>query len=350
MKTILFFLPCLNIGGIERVFITYANCLSTSYNVRIVTCHTSGDLEKYLSPKINVYSFNCSLKLSLFKLAKYLRINDIDVLMTGGDMPNAYAILANFLSSNKTKVVISQHNYLNIEQYKLLSSVIYRTLYRHSFKIIAVSEGIKRFLVNNKIPECKIITLYNPINIENIFELSNHNSVIEDNYLLYVGRLSKVKNLFFLIDVFEIVKENDKDIKLIIIGDGDQKFELEEYSNKSIFSDDIIFKGMLSNPFPYINSCKLVVLTSFSEALPTIILESFALGKKVVSTPTEGARELIKNSSLGYISSSYDILEFSQLINKALLDKDRIDSNESDIDSYSVDNVSQTLIGVFQID
>lgn len=53
---IAFFLPTLNVGGIERVFITYANSLSEFYDVEFVLCKKEGILLKELSSKVNVYN------------------------------------------------------------------------------------------------------------------------------------------------------------------------------------------------------------------------------------------------------------------------------------------------------
>jgi GalNAc-alpha-(1->4)-GalNAc-alpha-(1->3)-diNAcBac-PP-undecaprenol alpha-1,4-N-acetyl-D-galactosaminyltransferase len=349
MKTISFFVPSLNIGGIERVFITYANYLSNSYNVHILTCHSFGDLEKNLSLKIKVYSFNCSLKSCLIKLAKYLRDSKVDVVITGGDIPNAFAIIANCISLSKTKIVISQHNYLNVEQNMLFSLIIYRYLYGKAFKILAVSEGIRHFLIEKGLSENSIVTIYNPIDIENILCLSKKYFVSEDNFILYAGRLTEVKNLHFLIDAFELVKSSEESLKLVIIGDGSMKSELEEYISKSKYPGDIVLKGMMDNPFPYVSSSRFIVLSSFSEAFPTVILESFALGKKVVSTPNEGAKELINDSRLGYVSQSFDVNEYSQLLKKTLTDTNQIEYIKSIADFYDVHTISNNLLNVIRL-
>ena len=72
---IAFFLPTLNVGGIERVFITYANSLSEFYDVEFVLCKKEGILLKELSSKVNVYNLgNVRLANSFYYLRKYLYI------------------------------------------------------------------------------------------------------------------------------------------------------------------------------------------------------------------------------------------------------------------------------------
>ena len=113
---IAFFLPTLNVGGIERVFITYANSLSEFYDVEFVLCKKEGILLKELSSKVNVYNLgNVRLANSFYYLRKYLKQNRLDCIITGGDYPNMVLVLASLHLSHRPKIVISQHNYFNIE-------------------------------------------------------------------------------------------------------------------------------------------------------------------------------------------------------------------------------------------
>ena len=145
---IAFFLPTLNVGGIERVFITYANSLSEFYDVEFVLCKKEGILLKELSSKVNVYNLgNVRLANSFYYLRKYLKQNRLDCIITGGDYPNMVLVLASLHLSHRPKIVISQHNYFNIEIEHLglwakFSKIWTRIIYPYSHKIIAVSDGI----------------------------------------------------------------------------------------------------------------------------------------------------------------------------------------------------------------
>lgn len=338
MKKIAFFTPSLNIGGIERVFITYANALVNSYEVEYVVCYENGDLKDFLDEKVNCIVLNSKLPYSLLKLSNYIKINVPDYLITGGDIPNAIAILANKISFNKTKIIISQHNYLNIEQKMLFSSLIYRLFYKHAYKLVVVSDDIADFMRQFKIPEKKIVTIYNPINIQSINNLSlkSDESLSFSNYFLYVGRLSEVKNLFFLVRSFSILKRLRPDLNLLLAGDGPVKGSLESLILKLGLNQSVFLLGRVSNPYVLIRDAQFVVLPSFSEALPTIILESFALGKTIVATPSIGALDLLQNGKLGYVSKSFDDEdEFSNLMNLAL--SSNIDSHELKSIAYKFD-------------
>lgn len=179
---IAFFLPTLNVGGIERVFITYGNSLSEFYDVEFVLCKKEGILLKELSSKVNVYNLgNVRLANSFYYLRKYLKQNRLDCIITGGDYPNMVLVLASLHLSHRPKIVISQHNFFNIEIEHLglwakFSKIWTRIIYPYSHKIIAVSDGIYKYLIYDlKQKPTKIIKVPNPINVKEINVKSKKN-------------------------------------------------------------------------------------------------------------------------------------------------------------------------------
>ena len=107
--------------------------------------------------------------------------------------------------------------------------------------------------------------------------------------------------------------DETKDGMQIVIYNGDWKHEhlymkhlLDDYIQQNGLINKVVLVGSVPNPYPYIAKSRLLLLPSFSEALPTVILEAFSLGITVVATPTNGANDLLKNGTLGYISSSFD--------------------------------------------
>ena len=323
MKNILFFTPSLNIGGIEKVFISYAEKLiDKGYNVKYVVTHNDGDLLKNLPEKIEVTVLGGrGLKYSIFLIIKYLRKEEPDVIITGGEIPNLVFIIIIKLFRIKSKLIVSHHNYHNIERNQFLSKIIIKYFYNYTTKVVAVSQGIKNLLLEGGVNESKIITIYNPINIAKIKRQSveNNNISLPKDYLVFIGRLGKVKNLDLLIDSFNLLKQKNKEIELVIIGEGPMRNNLEQKVEKLNLTKYVRFLGALANPYSILKRSSVVVLSSFSEALPTIILESFVLSKTVVSTPTGGAKDLLGENKFGYISKSFKEEEFCKTIERAIL-------------------------------
>jgi glycosyltransferase involved in cell wall biosynthesis len=353
MKHIVFFTPSLNIGGIERVFLTYASALSSlGYKVTYLVSHENGELEALLPEGVRLQSLgNKRLHQSLLPFIRFFRKTTADVFITGGDIPNSLSILAHAMTRSKTKIIISHHNYFNVEGNVLLQKLLIRLLYNRAFMIISVSKGITELLQSRRVNPKKIATIYNPIDTEYIRYCSQKNTdlPLPSRFFLFLGRLSRVKNLPFLIDAFKILSEKDPTLELLLLGEGPMRDLLNPMIRKNKLEEKVHLVGAVDNPFIILKKALAVVLPSTSEALPTVILESFVLGKTVVATPTIGARDLLVNGTFGYLSNSFnDSNEFALLMEKAL--KEPVPKQRLYIRStiYDVKTIVQQLVTLIE--
>lgn len=323
MEKIIIFTPTLNIGGIERVLLTYAKGLGNrGYEVTYLTASGEDhyDIDRYKNVQFVNLNVN-RLRKSLFALIKFFRKNKPDIIFTANDA-TIIVFLAKLLSGSSARLITSQHNYYdNNAEVGVRQKLVIKYIYPLCHKIIAVSKGIQSMLTEKfKINSSKIRAIYNPIDVSEILELSEESlpDFSVNNYILYVGRLSPVKNLPLLFEAFKNFNQSHPDVKLLIIGDGEEKDVIGEAIIHLSLENKVFLLGVKSNPFPYIKRAKVIALSSISEALPTILLESLALGKTIASTPTYGAIDILKNGQLGYISKSiYGIDEFCSVLEDA---------------------------------
>lgn len=310
MQQILFFTPALNVGGLERVMLTYATALAKQeYAVSYAICHDCGmftsELKRENIDVVNMQSDR--LRHSIWRLAKTIRDLNPDYLVTA-NTATMFAVLAKWLSGRKTKIITFQHSYISDNETNTLQSkYIIKLFFRRCYKVIAVSEGIKRLLVEIlRLPASKVSTIYNPIDSERIVTLSSEQTDLPKNYLVFVGRLSPVKNLPYLLKAFAQYLSIEPAMNLMLVGDGIEKNKIDELCRALGVENNVIRVGDKANPYPYIRGARAVLLPSFSEALPTILIESLILGKTVIATPTKGAFEVLRNPELGYIVRSFD--------------------------------------------
>lgn len=344
---IMFYTPSLNVGGIERVFVTYANSLCQICDVYFVFGHNGGDLISLLHEKVIACSLgSVRLRSSLPAFIRIINQYKPNYLISGGEIPNLFCLIASFFSKTKPKNIFSQHNYFNVESNRFICKFIIKSFYNLANKVISVSNGISSFLLDLGVDKNLLVTLYNPIDVDDIVDKSHFPLVIpQKEYLLFVGRLNKVKNLLFMIESFKLVLEKYPELTLLLVGDGDMKHLLDNYIQQNGLINKVVLVGSVPNPYPYIAKSKLLLLPSFSEALPTVILEAFSLGITVVATPTNGANDLLKNGTLGYISSSFDNpSEFSNLIFKALENPMPISILKKNAELYSINNKIRELL------
>lgn len=319
---IVFFTPGLEIGGIERVFINYSTLFANNpeLDVYYLTCYNNGTFLTLIDDRVKIVNIGTNdLKRSLWGIVRFLRSIKPDYIITA-NTATLVIILAKIFSLSKVKIIASHHNYINNEVTSILDKRIIFKAYNFVSKVIAVSKGIAQHLADKGVRPSKIATIYNPIDTESIDELKSKN--LPDNilcfkpYILFVGRLSKVKNIDLLVESFKILSLDYKNLDLLIIGDG----PLREHIESTIEGvSNIHVLGSIASPFNFIAHASLIVLPSFSEAFPTILLEAIYLGKTIVATPTCGANEILDNGKFGYISKSFNSSkEFANLILYAL--------------------------------
>ena len=328
---ITFFTHSLNIGGVTRVFVNQANELhKRGYEVDFVICNNTGELLNEINDGINLINFgHRRITQSFFYLIKYIKNIKPNYIITGSNIYNEFVVLANMISGGVSRVIATQGNYFDIE---LKSKFIYgryyawfmKLFYPRAYKVIAVSEGIKA-LLEEVLPKKNILRIYNSFDREDIESkslVSTYNQELIPEKYIFVGvRLVKIKNLGLLIDSFIIFEKYYPEYSLVISGDGDQKQKLIDLVKKYRLSSKVIFTGNLPNCYYLIKNASLIAITSFSEALPGIVVEALLLGKNVVSTPNKGSVEILENGRYGFISKSYDDpQEFSSLMIKAISD------------------------------
>ena len=96
--------------------------------------------------------------------------------------------------------------------------------------------------------------------------------------------------------------------KLAIVGNGPMYDELKEYINNNNLNNNVFLLGFQTNPYVYIKNSKIMLLTSIYEGTPMCALEALCLGKPIVSTPTDGMKDLIKQGFNGFLSDKDDEL------------------------------------------
>jgi glycosyltransferase involved in cell wall biosynthesis len=107
--------------------------------------------------------------------------------------------------------------------------------------------------------------------------------------------------------------------KLLLLGDGPLKDSIQQLAHKLGISENLIFAGFHSNPYPIIRGAKLCILTSDYEGLPTALIESLALHVPVLSTDCpSGPREILTGALAKNLINSGDIDTIAKTINNTL--------------------------------
>lgn len=126
--------------------------------------------------------------------------------------------------------------------------------------------------------------------------------------MIYLGRLTYQKDPQRLMRLSAALKARKPDIKVAVVGAGELEEETKALCRELDLQDNVHFLGFQSNPIKMVADSKAMILTSRWEGTPMCALEAMALGTPVVSTPSDGMKDLIENGVDGYLSDEDAVL------------------------------------------
>jgi glycosyltransferase involved in cell wall biosynthesis len=127
--------------------------------------------------------------------------------------------------------------------------------------------------------------------------------------LICVGRLAPQKGHLLLLEAARLLAAQGRDFKLVFAGDGELRGEIEELARRQGLADRLRITGWISSEQVRreILSARALVLPSFAEGLPVVIMEAMALERPVVSTFVAGIPELVADGEHGWLVPAGDV-------------------------------------------
>lgn len=138
--------------------------------------------------------------------------------------------------------------------------------------------------------------------------------------LIYVGRLDPEKGFFVLLDAAAKVKAAGLSFELCVVGDGAVRAEGEAYAKQLDLQDTVRFLGWRGSQDVkrLISECRAMVLPSFAEGIPVVLMEAMAQQRPVISTQIAGIPELVQNGISGWLVSASSVDDLANAMREAL--------------------------------
>ncbi len=140
------------------------------------------------------------------------------------------------------------------------------------------------------------------------------------NRLVCVGRLAEQKGQLLLIEAIGKVVAQGKSVELVLVGDGPMRPQIESLVQRLRLENQVKLLGWKSGQEvrQQILAARAMVLPSFAEGLPVVIMESLALGRPVISTYIAGIPELVENRVTGWLVPAGSVEHLAVAIREAL--------------------------------
>lgn len=176
--------------------------------------------------------------------------------------------------------------------------------YERMDKIVCVSETSKSSM-EEIFPQLreKLEVIYNFYDTEDIIRKAEEENPFDTDKLkiLSIGRFVEQKAYNRALEIVEKLLKEGYDFCWYILGDGQEKPEMEKMIEEKGIGENVKLLGIKDNPYPYIKNCDLFFLPSLYEGFPTVTIEAKVLERPVLATMVCGIDEQIENGKQGII-------------------------------------------------
>lgn len=247
-----------------------------------------------------------------WQLIKFIKKSDCDIVHTHSGSWSIVAAACAFIP--RIRLVYTDHGRFFPEiRHRIFSD---RVAIHFTDKVVAVGDPLRRYLIEKVgIPANKVITIRNGIDTER-FSASAENrkkarrefGLTGDNVVIgVVARLSQVKNHRLLFNAFKVLNRDFPQTRLLIIGDGPLRIELEQLVESYRLKKVVIFAGDRSDVPVLLSGVDIATLCSLSEGISLTILEAMSTGLPTIVTDVGGNHTIIKDGVNGFLIESNDI-------------------------------------------
>lgn len=336
-KKILFCITKSNWGGAQRYVYDLATCIPRDKFDIAVILGGSGKLkDKLESAGVRTISVNALQRdvgiikdiSSFFELIKIFRKEKPDIIHLNSSKMGGIGGLAGRIARIK-KIIFTAHGWAYNEERNLAQkfaiAILHFITVAFSHLTLAVSEKAREQFRSAGLMKKKMVVIHNGIGEIEFFEKEKARQelvvavrlpqtekvkeIIESEplWLGTISELHKNKGLSYAIEAIgrltaaENKNFNSKKIIFIVMGEGEERKNLEEIIKKNNLEDSVFLVGNVENAFSYLKALDIFTLTSITEALPYAILEAGKAGVPIIASNVGGISEIIDDMESGIL-------------------------------------------------
>ncbi len=258
------------------------------------------------------FSYIVIFLLSFFSLKNILKKDKPDFLII--HLITSLPLLLFSLFNFETKCILRISGYPQMNKIRIF---FWKILLKKVFIVTCPTKTTYEYIKKLKIcDDNKLKVLFDPILIVNEINKKKKNKIEYENFILSAGRLTKQKNFSFLIDCFQDINFKFPDLKLLILGNGEQKNFLEKKIKSLNLNGKIKILPFQHNIFPYFHKSKCFLMTSLWEDPGFVILESAFCRSFIISSNFKhSSKEIIESNVAGLLYESQNKQDFNEKFN-----------------------------------
>lgn len=286
-------------SGAEKVVCQIIKAFRAVEGVEMVYCSPDSDIVRQMLEEQDVIYLPME-KMSVKELSRVIRQQKPDVI-------HAHDMRASFFSAlccGKTSLVSHIHN--NAYDARGLSpkTIAYLLAGCKAKHILWVSNSSYEGYAFHKFFAKKSSVLYNIIDEEQILAKKAQDGSTYDYDMIYMGRLTYQKDPQRLMRLCARLKQQRPNLNVAIVGTGELEQEVKDLCRELGIEENVHFLGFQPNPIKMVADSKAMILTSRWEGTPMCALEAMALGTPVVSTPSDGMKDIVQDGVSGYLTEN----------------------------------------------
>ncbi|WP_434618907.1 glycosyltransferase [Tabrizicola sp. M-4] len=315
---VLHVLRALDFGGVEsqmRIVAAHA-ALSGCHHAFCAIGPGGAVLEDLRSLGAEACALNRPTKIpspkAIWALARFLRRTRPDMVQLYGAEAMFHGIIAARLA--RVPVVICEE--IGIPRHSSKARRVFARLYRHADRIVAISEAVKRAIVDMGEARPEVIeVVYNPFEPQPFRPYPPLAGRVE---LGFAGRLEAVKNPMAAVEAAALLRDRGLDFRLRLVGDGSQRPALAARIADLNLSDRVYLEGFHPHPFALLEGCHLYLQPSVTEGFGLAICEAMSAGIPVIATGAGGTPEIIDHGRTGWLLPEPAAGPLAQAVEQAL--------------------------------
>lgn len=343
----------MGMGGAENLAVRIANALAgRGLDSHLIVMTEEGPLSERIAPQVRVhylrferasvrnpFAFVASLRRGRGLLAGCIAAEGIDVVQT--HLPGANFMGLLLTLGRVCPVLATVHNNLEFNYgdadnpvRRYFRQKAYEWIVRKGAGTVAVSEQVRSSLIEtlgvDEKAAARIAVVTNGVELPAPIEAARREELRARcgagpgvPLLLAAGRFGEQKNFGDLVEAAQRLRQDGREFRLVIGGDGEQRPDLLERVGALDLSDRVSLPGNLSDLNEVMLAADLFCMTSLWEGLPLVLLEAMAAGLPAVGYDIAGLNELLGTGEAGLLAPTGDVEALAAAIGELLDDEPR---------------------------